>query len=547
MGKEQSAKSRPGQIIPFIRDGEYYYKKGIKAYRHHDLGKAQKYIQRAVQLNPDEAVYLCQLAAIETELGNFTVSNQLLLKVIEEVDPDMGECYYFLANNYAHLGLFQEAEKYADQYLQLDPDGEFYDETLDLIELLSIEKDENEPAFHMEDSLIIKQEKAKELLEQGQFHAAIAALEELVEEYPEFWSAYNNLSLAYFYSGNNDAALETVREVFNRNPGNLHAMCNLAVFSYYMDDDETADRMIAQLKTVYPIDFDQRFKLGATFALTGHYEEANKWLRWLYRHGFEGDGSFYYWLSLSAFYTGNRQFAQHIWNKLAEMNPDKKDMEPWNQNQEVKLEERLKTASLDDLRHDFAFRSSLIQTLQSKVDLSAKLYALFLLEKLGDDEASEALKTYEEMTEEPIAAREFATSLLAKIWSQQNTQKSGHVLTFATAESGSHSVKAPMMTRTNLGAGYKGSQISDLISRKAGQNKTFDKLHELYTIWFHVFSRIIRDGIAVKNEYAWAAAVEYVWKKANKEKITQSQLAEKYDISNATIGKYVKFVKSMLT
>ena len=45
----------------------------------------------------------------------------------------MTECHYFLANNYAHLGMFKEAYRHASAYLEKEEDGEFSEDAEDLL------------------------------------------------------------------------------------------------------------------------------------------------------------------------------------------------------------------------------------------------------------------------------------------------------------------------------------------------------------------------------------------------------------------------------
>ena len=86
------------------------------------------------------------------------------------------------------------------------------------------------------DDLIIKQEEAKKLLESGHFPKAIKLLKSVIKEFPEYWSAYNNLALAYFYLGEVDKASRILDQVMEKNPGNLHAICNKLVFAYFQKD-----------------------------------------------------------------------------------------------------------------------------------------------------------------------------------------------------------------------------------------------------------------------------------------------------------------------
>ncbi|MFP9202715.1 hypothetical protein ACLI2R_16425, partial [Enterococcus faecalis] len=94
----------------------------------------------------------------------------------------------------------------------------------------------------------------------------------------------------------------------SHNEGNLHALCNLLVFYYYEREDEKVAELSDQLSNVYPMLLEQRYTLGATLALVGRYEIGYKWLKSLYKTGFEGDDTFFYWLSCSAYFTGHTDF-----------------------------------------------------------------------------------------------------------------------------------------------------------------------------------------------------------------------------------------------
>ncbi len=47
---------------------------------------------------------------------------------------------------------------------------------------------------------------------------------------PDFTAARNNLALAYYYMGQFEKAMETIRAVLDIDAGNLHALCNMAIF-----------------------------------------------------------------------------------------------------------------------------------------------------------------------------------------------------------------------------------------------------------------------------------------------------------------------------
>lgn len=321
-------------VLSFIPTGEFYFTKGIKAFQRNDLLTAKKYLIRACELDPHEPVFTCQLAITLSELEDYEQSNVLLNNIITKVDPNMYECHYFMANNYAYLGQFSEAKKQAKLYLKYEPDGDYSDDVKELLDVIELEIDEMEFSSpdqlitSDEDRIIEKQEYVRRLLANGKFKEAIEKLNEMIQEYPDYWPGYNNLALAYYYEGETELAKSLLQKVLDENPGNLHALCNLTVFSYY--EGQNIETLEKNLLKVYPISLDHRYKLGVTFSIIGNYEQGYKWLRTLINMTFPLDASFYYWYSYASYYTGKVDIAKKAWKKLLLIQPDKKGSEPWN-------------------------------------------------------------------------------------------------------------------------------------------------------------------------------------------------------------------------
>ncbi|MBY0123841.1 tetratricopeptide repeat protein [Bacillus sp. S/N-304-OC-R1] len=494
MSKDSKARKTKGKVLLFNPTGEYYFAKGLKAYHKRDLYKAKKYLQRAMQLEPDEPMIVCQLAVICSEMGDYQHANSLLHKILEELDEDMVECHYFLANNYAYLGFFKDAYHHANLYLELDEDGEFADETIDLLDLLTIEAEEMDEELYEQDDLITKQEQARELLESGHFPKAVEILNSVIDEYPEYWSAYNNLALAYFYLGEVQKAADILEKVFEENPGNLHALCNKLVFAFYERDYKEVKALKEVLKKINPLLIEHQFKLGATFALIGEYEAAFTWLRKLQKKGFDGDGAFYYWLSYAAYYTGREKIAQSAWEKAVEYNPDKAGFEPWNEE---------KTTINGFENHN----ASILKKLDSD-HIEERLFALFLTAMSDGKEDILASKEMNQNIKFSHLEREYLASI-----------RKGHEQSVPV-----HDIAAILY-----------NTYHPIGTVEAG----------LFLLWFAIFVEAVNQNQPIKNNEAWAAAVEYTWLKLRQGKISQQEIADKYGISTSTLSKYVKLLKAL--
>lgn len=483
MSKDSKAtQPTTGTLLTFAPTGEYYFTKGLKAYQRRDNHKAIKYLERAMQLEPGEPMIACQLAIILSENGEFKEANRLLHTILEEWDEDMAECHYFLANNYAHLGLFKDSYHHATLYMRLDEDGEFSEDAEDLLDLLMLEAEDMEEDFYEQDDLISKQEEARELLESGEFKKAVTLLNQVIKEFPEYWSAYNNLALAYYYLGKPQKADEMLNEVLEKNHGNLHALCNKAVFAFYEKEWQSVKELKAILKKIKPISAEHQYKLGTTFALLGEHELAYGLLKKLYKQGFEGEGPFYYWLSYSAYYTGRIQTAQKSWLKVIQLNPEKEGQEPWS------------TKKADQGYEDNQELAS--KYLQSEL-LEERLLGQFLLS--------------------------FQEETMSKVIPQTSIEEE-----FAMGK----------------GDGLFLSQVAKQLyefHHPIGKEEA-----GLYVMSFGILSELMKEINIPRNEKAFAATLEYVWRKLREEKVSQQSIAKQYEISKSTVQKYIKIVNEFL-
>ncbi|MCQ6275692.1 tetratricopeptide repeat protein [Bacillus sp. V3B] len=499
MSKNAQAKKTKGQLLSFIPTGEYYFSKGLKAFHRRDFHKALKYMQRAMQLEPGEPMIVCQLAIIHTELGEYQQSNRLLQLILEELDEEMLECHYFLANNFAHLGFFKDAYTHATLYLQEQEDGDFVEDAEDLLDILTFEADGLEEELYEQDDLMTKQEQARELLDSGDFPKAIELLKIVIEEFPEYWSAYNNLALAYFYLGELEKASEMLELVMERNPGNLQALCNKLVFAHFQKHEEEVFAIKEALKKVKPILMEHQYKLGATFSLIGEYEQAYGWLRKLHKLGYEGDGPFYYWLCYASYFTGKEQLARSLWEKVVELNPEKEGLEPWgNEHPTVNGFEEHTTSILKRLQSDH---------------MEERLFAVFLISLSPKKQSI-------------LSSKEVVKN--SKFSSLENQYIS--------------MVKMDRKTTSNqLEVAHETAEILYQHHQPIGTVEA-----GLYLMWFSVFIEMNAAKVALKNKIALAAAMEYVWNKLRSEKCSQQKVAQQYGLSSSTLQKYIKLVSAYL-
>ena len=203
------------KVVPLFQSGDYFFHRGIEAYRKNHLHRAIKLFERAVKITKKEPVFHVQLAAVLSEIGEYERSNEILQQVLAEEGDSLAECYFFMANNYAYLGLFEKAERASLRYLELDPNERFSDDAHDLLELLHFEREQDDDWDEMdaqEDEWIALHERAHYLLRNGEVQASIPILESVIEDHPSCWAAKNHLAEALFRLGD-DSAFEVCESI----------------------------------------------------------------------------------------------------------------------------------------------------------------------------------------------------------------------------------------------------------------------------------------------------------------------------------------------
>lgn len=497
MGKKQRMEEEKGQVIALQQSAQFLYEKGMKAYRQHNLQDAIKYLKRAAHTEKKPMI-LCQLASALSEAGQYHESNQFLNHVLR-IDSSVTECYYFLANNYAYLGLFNQAKKYAERYLNEEEDGEFADDILDLLDIIA-DEEEDEAEFEDEDELILLQDQANRYIRSGQLDEAISTLETMLEEYPDFWAAYNNLAIARFQLGEIGEAMRIVEMVLEKNPGNIHALCNALIFLYSIGEEAQVEQLAKRLENVYPILIEHRFKLGTTLATIGKFESAYRWLKHLKRQGYEGEFSFYYWLAYSAYMCNDKSVAEKTWHYVVEMYPDKKGKEPWNS---IDLADGNQNVLLAQLKH----------SLESAKCTEEKMLALYLMNELKTSENEQVF--FEVMQ----AAEKSVVTEWARYFFIVNSKKS---------------------IPRDLRVYEKCAQIADVLYEYSKKDDTL--IEECLQFWFRTFSAIFETNVSFANIFGWSAAIEYIIRIRQKQNMTQAELGHIYNVSISTIRKYVKII-----
>ena len=134
------------KVIPFNQDAPYYARKGAYYNQKNKLSRALLYLQKAVEAEPGNPANHYNLACLLSKLDRLKEANHIFKHIVKNMDPELTECYFFMAVNHGLMEDLHEAKHCLLKYLQASPEGDMAEEAEDL--LLAMEEDDEGEAFN---------------------------------------------------------------------------------------------------------------------------------------------------------------------------------------------------------------------------------------------------------------------------------------------------------------------------------------------------------------------------------------------------------------
>ncbi|MFC4775697.1 tetratricopeptide repeat protein [Paenibacillus sp. GCM10023252] len=553
-GKKRAVIEQRAKIIPIEWDATFFFERAVQSLDRYHYDKALKYFRRAVEYEPDNPVNHCNMAGILSEMGSYEDSNGILRYIIEELDPMMTECHFYMANNYANLEQYESAEHSLIRYLEEDPDGQFLGEAEEMMDLLHYELERPTPYTNIKSREGMAQhDKARSLLEEGKFTEAVRILEEIVASQPDFLAARNNLALAYYYMGLFDRAMETIEDVLKLEEGNLHALCNLAIFYQHNQDEESLKPLVELLRKTVPFHQEHVFKLATTMGILGEHEAAHRHFIRLLKEAEQEDPSLYHYAAVAACNIGRYAEADRLWKVagkldtgsgiasyyLDQMEQVKKGLStgPVSYHYHLPFEEQFKLWEKqadgfpDHLKRDPLVRSSFFWALRHGDD-KTKLQVIQALGMIADGEVKDALKAFLLEEGEDDYLKRIAIFVLRTIGVQESLE--------ARLEGEQTIIEANRVPSRLPEWDPKWQEVVE--AALVRMNKTYDLVqqHDLMTLWVEFLTRVYPDTPKLTRVEGWAAALEYLTAKMHRREISYHEVAQRYGTSIATVSKNAK-------
>ncbi|TNJ61048.1 tetratricopeptide repeat protein [Paenibacillus hemerocallicola] len=555
--KKHVAKTKKRNVITVQMDATFFFERAVHSLDRNRYDKALKYFRRAVEFEPDNPVNHCNLAGVLSETGDYEESNRILQQIVEQIDPSMTECYFYMANNYANMENYEAAEEALVYYLEHDPNGHFLEESEEMMELLGYELERPTKLNSIKSREgLFEHDKARKLLEEGKFSEAVRILEKLVKKSPDFLAARNNLALAYYYMGLFDKALATIRQVLDLEPGNLHALCNLAIFHQHNGDQEQLNELLLSLRKTYPMHYDHVFKLATTMGILSEHETAYRLFRRLLKTGESGlDPCLYHYTAVAACNIGKYAEAEKLWRTVEKLDPgtdipryyleqlreveNGTSKKALSYHYHLPFEEQFRVLEMaadgipDHMKRDPLVRSSFFWALRHG-DVETKLQVIQAFGIIADSEVEDALREFLLDPEEDEYLKKVAIFVLRSMRAKEPiyVNLDGRETPLASSP---WSPNLPIWKD-------KWQEVMEAALHKMDKRYDMIQQHDLETLWVEFLTRVYPDVPKIGKVEGWAAALEYLTAKMHRREISYHEVSVRYGISVTTVSKNVKII-----
>lgn len=431
-----------GVVIPFQQNAAFYFQRGNKYLADEDLCKAEQYLRKAYEMEPDHTEYMLTFAEALHRLHMFEESLGVLLVSLGGVEEPQSEILFGIASDFMGLEEFYAAKQSLKFCLQQDPDGPYADRAREALELL-----DNEPELEMQIGLmededlnlleVIHLAKAKHF--SCDDDSGLRLLLAASDKYPNSEMLDMEIAIMLFSMREYDEAKKRLFNLFKRNSKSVRGNALLALI-YHVQKQKTEAKMQAQKVLIDEECSPEELGYAAPILIElGEYERAQYALE-LLKESLPYDKEMLHQLAFCRYVLGRKREAEKIYEELlfrdendsvaayyrkhVKEDSDAEFLRDWTVNYDVPVREavvrqrRLRdiaTAGEDALKktwnHDKEFRNILKWALYSPLSPSQRVAAK-MLSLIRDAESERALRTFLLRFDQTDGDKQFVFGLL---------------------------------------------------------------------------------------------------------------------------------------
>jgi len=315
--------SKNGKVIPFTQSATFYMKRGAKELEKNDLIAAIAKYREAYERAPEDAEIAVALAEILSQMQRFEESNRILFRLLADREDTPAECHFGIACNYFGLQDYDRAADSLEDYLELEPDGEFAADAEDFLDLI----DDDDAMFETtglrgdddyEDNAVTHF--ARSLLSSGEVGYAVEELERRYQQTPKSIKIREQLSVAYFIANRREEAKAVAIGILAEDANNVLANSTLALGEIEEGNREAAIARLDEMLKQRSLEPEELHSIAVLQLDLERYAEAEKTLVQM-MHVMPYDENVLHKLAYARFMQGDAEGAKGYYQKLLRIDP----------------------------------------------------------------------------------------------------------------------------------------------------------------------------------------------------------------------------------
>ncbi|MEA4913221.1 MAG: tetratricopeptide repeat protein [Christensenella sp.] len=316
-------KNKTGKVIPFTQSANFYMKRGAKELEKNDLIAAIAKYREAYERAPEDAEIAIALAEILSQMQRFEESNRILFRLLADREDTPAECHFGLACNYFGMQDYDRAADSLEDYLELEPDGEFAADAEDFLDLI----DDDDAMFETtglrsdddyEDNAV--NHFARSLLASGEANYAVEELEHRLSQTPDSLKIKEQLTIAYFVANRRDDAKKLANELIAGDATNVLANSTLALAEIEDGNRAAALARLDEISKIRALEPEELHSIAVLQLDLELFEDADKTLTQM-MHLMPYDENVLHKLAYTKFMQGDAEAAKAIYQKLLRIDP----------------------------------------------------------------------------------------------------------------------------------------------------------------------------------------------------------------------------------
>jgi tetratricopeptide (TPR) repeat protein len=229
---------------------------GVLFYQEGDKEKSLTHYEQASDLQPENITFQKNLADFyHVELGRIEDALRIYVRVLESAPEDV-ETLLITGHICVALKQFDDAKDFYQRVLEIQPWNADAGRNLDKLREILNQQDVPRSIEEMYQA-------AQSVANEGRNGEAIQRLEKLLESFPDFAVAHNDLGVLYYKTGNKAQACEHYEKSAQLEPTNIISQKNLADFySAEMAEFEKAMQIYIRVLENFPEDIESLMAIG---------------------------------------------------------------------------------------------------------------------------------------------------------------------------------------------------------------------------------------------------------------------------------------------